>query len=135
MHLNHLLLTWVIYLAAALLGLIVFRRLGLGSVLGFLVAGVVIGPFGFGVIKDPEAVLHFSEFGVVMLLFVIGLEMEPARLWAMRRSVFGAGGLQWMLTAVLLFLLGLYFGLTWAAALVLGLALALLGDVGALVMV
>lgn len=125
MHLNHLLLTWVIYLAAALLGLIIFRRLGLGSVLGFLVAGVVIGPFGFGVISDPEAVLHFSEFGVVMLLFVIGLELEPSRLWAMRRTVFGAGGVQWLLTALVLGSLAWFFGLAWQVALVLGLALAL----------
>ena len=125
MSLEHYMTTWVIYLAAALIGLLLFRRLGLGSVLGFLVAGVVIGPFGFGVVGDPEGVLHFSEFGVVMLLFVIGLELEPARLWEMRKDVFGAGGLQWLLSAFLITGVALAFGLTWQAALVLGLALAL----------
>ena len=89
-----LLLTIVILLVAAILSVPISRRLGLGSVLGYLAAGLVIGPAGLRLITDIENIQHVSEFGVVMLLFVIGLELRPQRLWTMRRSVFGLGGAQ-----------------------------------------
>lgn len=114
-----------ILFAAAVIMVPIFQRLGLGSVLGFLAAGLVAGPFGIGAIGSPDKVLHFAELGVVMLLFVIGLELEPKRLWSMRRAVFGTGGLQVVGTAGLVFALGVAFGLAWQAAVLVGLALAL----------
>ena len=81
----------VALLGAAVVAVPIFRRAGLGSVLGYLAAGLAIGPFGSGLFTDPEAILHVAELGVVMLLFVIGLEMEPSRLWALRREIFGLG--------------------------------------------
>src|SRR6478672_13003667 len=90
---------FLIFLLAAVVAVPLFKRFGLGAVLGYLIAGVLMGPFGLRLVKEPESVLHFSELGVVMLLFVIGLELSPSRLWVMRRSVFGAGGLQVALSA------------------------------------
>ncbi|MEM7060040.1 MAG: monovalent cation:proton antiporter-2 (CPA2) family protein [Pseudomonadota bacterium] len=90
------------YLGAAVVAVPLFNRLGLGSVVGYLVAGAVIGPYGLGFIDNAQSALHFAEFGVVLLLFVIGLELEPSRLWRLRSEIFGLGLLQVMLTAVLL---------------------------------
>jgi len=115
----------LIFLAAAVVAVPLFKRLGLGSVLGYLAAGVVIGPWGAGFVSDVESVLHFAEFGVVLLLFLIGLELQPSRLWALRSSVFGLGGAQVLGTGVLLGGAGLAFGLSWQAALVAGLGLSL----------
>ena len=84
----------LIFLAAAVVSVPIFKRLGLGSVLGYLAAGMVIGPWGVGLISDVESILHFAELGVVLLLFLIGLELQPSRLWELRRSVFGLGGAQ-----------------------------------------
>jgi CPA2 family monovalent cation:H+ antiporter-2/glutathione-regulated potassium-efflux system protein KefB len=81
----------VALLGAAVVAVPLFKRLGLGSVLGYLVAGLVIGPYGFALFSDPNAILHFAELGVVMFLFIIGLEMEPSRLWGMRQQIFGLG--------------------------------------------
>ena len=81
----------VALLGAAVVAVPLFKRLGLGSVLGYLVAGLVIGPYGFGLFSDGQSILHVAELGVVMFLFIIGLEMEPSRLWAMRRQIFGLG--------------------------------------------
>src|SRR5688572_33168253 len=92
----------LVFLLAAVISVPLFRRLGLGAVLGYLTAGVVIGPDGLRAVTDPESVLAASEFGVVMLLFVIGLELSPARLWVMRRQVFGLGGHQVAASAILL---------------------------------
>ena len=116
---------FLIFLLAAVVAVPLFKRFGLGAVLGYLFAGVLMGPFGLRLVKEPESVLHFSELGVVMLLFVIGLELSPSRLWVMRRSVFGAGGLQVALSAVALGAIALGLGLGWQPALVLGLGLAL----------
>lgn len=116
----------VIYLAAAAVVVPLFARFHLGSVLGYLAAGVLIGPSVLGLIRTPESVAGLAEFGVVLLLFVIGLELKPARLWAMRHDIFGLGTAQVLLCGVALwgaFLLTTSF--TWQAALVLGLALAL----------
>ena len=116
---------FLIFLLSAVVAVPLFRRFGLGAVLGYLFAGVVIGPYGFRVVTDPASVLAFSELGVVMLLFVIGLELSPARLWVMRRQVFGIGGLQVAISAVLLGGSAAMLGLGWKTNLIVGLGLAL----------
>jgi len=114
-----------IFLLTAVLLVPLFQRLKLGAVLGYLVAGMIIGPWGIGVVSDAKVTLHFAEFGIVLLLFLIGLELDPARLWALRRAVFGLGGVQVGVTGVVLALAGLAFGLRWEAAVVAGAGLAL----------
>ena len=89
MHLDEFLLATVILLCATAMFVSLFKRLGLGSVLGFLAAGVILGPSGFAIAKDVEGLRHFTELGVVLFLFIIGLEMQPTKLWPMRRLVFG----------------------------------------------
>jgi glutathione-regulated potassium-efflux system ancillary protein KefC len=115
----------LIYLTAAVLCVPLAKRLGLGSVLGYLIAGALIGPWGLRFIDNVESTLHFAEFGVVLMLFVIGLELEPKRLMAMRKSVFGGGTLQVGLCGAALAGGAMAFGLGWKAALVVGAALAL----------
>lgn len=100
----------VALLTASVVAVPLFRKLGLGSVLGYLTAGLVIGPFGFGLISDPVAVLHVAELGVVMFLFIIGLEMRPAKLWALRRDIFGLGLVQVLTCGALLSAVGIYLG-------------------------
>ncbi len=114
-----------IFLAAAVIAVPIAKRLGLGSILGYLAAGAAIGPWGFGWIYEVENILHFAELGVVMLLFLIGLELQPSRLWRMRKPVFGLGGAQVGLTATLMTAAGMFAGLSWNVALTVGLALAL----------
>lgn len=114
-----------IFLLAAVLLVPLCSRLALGAVLGYLVAGVLIGPSELGLVTDVDGILHVSEFGVVLLLFVIGLELQPARLWVLRRQVFGLGTAQVLLTGAALSALALWFGLGWQAALVTGLGLAM----------
>ena len=114
-----------IFLAAAVIAVPVFRRLGLGAVLGYLAAGLAVGPQGLDLVGDVESILHFAEFGVVLLLFVIGLELQPTRLWTMRRPVFGLGGAQVLVTAAAIALVGYALGLPPLAALVAGLGLSL----------
>jgi glutathione-regulated potassium-efflux system protein KefB len=106
----------VALLGAAVVAVPLFRRLGLGSVLGYFVAGVAIGPFGFGWFSEPQAILHVAELGVVMFLFVIGLEMRPAHLWSLRREIFGLGTLQIAVCTALLMATSLLVGLPVAAA-------------------
>src|SRR5688500_141188 len=115
----------LVFLLAAVIAVPVFRRFGLGAVLGYLVAGVLLGPYGIKVIRNAEPVLAASEIGVVMMLFVIGLELSPARLQVMRKPVFGAGGLQVALSGAALGALALLQGLPWQTSLVVGLGLAL----------
>lgn len=116
----------VIYLAAAVIVVPLFNKLGLGAVLGYLVAGLLIGPGILGLIGDVEEVLHFSELGVTLLLFVIGLELQPQRLWQMRRLVFGLGSAQMVLTAtVIAIILHQFFGQTWEMSIIVGLGLSL----------
>ena len=115
----------MIYLAATVVFVPLASRLKLGSVLGYLIAGCAIGPFGLGLVRDVKAILHFAEFGVVLMLFLIGLELDPKRLFAMRRSVFGGGGLQMGACGAVLALGGVAVGLPWKGALVAGLALSL----------
>ena len=114
-----------VYLTAAVVCVPLARRLGLGSILGYLIAGAAIGPWGLQFVVDVESILHFAEFGVVMMLFVIGLELETERLWAMRTAVFGGGTLQLVLSGAALAAGGLALGLPWRGALVAGLAIAL----------
>ncbi|MGU3496882.1 monovalent cation:proton antiporter-2 (CPA2) family protein [Xanthobacteraceae bacterium A53D] len=102
----------VTVLGAGVIAVPLFKRLGLGSVLGYLAAGVVLGPYFLRVIGGPEALLHFAELGVVMFLFVIGLEMKPARLWGMRRDIFGLGAAQVAICGALMTGLGILAGLT-----------------------
>ncbi|MBO6719586.1 MAG: cation:proton antiporter [Rhizobiaceae bacterium] len=98
-------------LAAGVIAVPIFKRIGLGSVLGYLTAGLIIGPFGIGLFSDPEAILHVAELGVVMFLFIIGLEMQPSRLWGLRRAIFGLGAIQVAVCALVLTLVGIAFGL------------------------
>jgi len=115
-------------LGAAAIAAPVARWLKVGSVLGYLCAGIVLGPFGFGQffsIYQAKEFLHIAEFGVVLLLFLIGLELRPKRLWAMRNSVLGAGGTQVAVSATLITIATLVLGFAWQAALFIGLALAL----------
>ncbi|KLV07519.1 potassium transporter KefB [Photobacterium aquae] len=121
----------VVFLAAAVVAVPIAQRLGIGSVLGYLLAGIAIGPWGLGLIDDVDAILRFSEFGVVLLLFLIGLELNPKKLWQMRGPILGLGGSQVLLTSVVITLAmmvagrSLLPGLTWADALVVGMGLAL----------
>lgn len=117
----------VILLGAALIAVLIFRRLGLGAVLGYLVAGIAIGPDGLGLIGEPETVLAYSEIGIILLLFLVGLELSPSRLWLMRRDIFLFGPLQVALCGLAMFGVILAFmpQFSWEAALVLGLPLAL----------
>ncbi|HNP34546.1 MAG TPA: monovalent cation:proton antiporter-2 (CPA2) family protein [Woeseiaceae bacterium] len=115
----------LIYLLAAVISVPISRALGFGSVLGYLAAGILIGPFGIALIPDYHRTMHVAELGVVLLLFVIGLELQPSRLWIMRRMVFGLGALQVLVTGAAIALLAWLLGKTPTAALVLGAALAL----------
>ncbi|MCR9218782.1 MAG: monovalent cation:proton antiporter-2 (CPA2) family protein [Alphaproteobacteria bacterium] len=115
-----------VFLGAAVVAVPIFQRLKLGSILGYLAAGAVLGPAGLAVIDNAENVLNFAEFGVVLLLFVIGLELKPSRLWSLKRDIFGLGMLQVMITGVLLAAIGVHgLGWSWNAALAGGFAVAL----------
>ena len=123
---NHsLLFNAFIYLLAAVLAVPVSKRMGFGAVLGYLLAGVAIGPWGLALIREAEDILHFAEFGVVLLLFAIGLELNPRRLWAMRKPIFGLGAAQVTITAVLLSGIGIAFGLDGSVAVVAAMGLSL----------
>src|SRR4029453_9197690 len=114
-----------VYLSASVIAVPIARRLGLGSVLGYLIAGIAIGPFALGLVgREGQDVLHFAEFGVVMMLFLIGLELEPAKLWSLRGALLGMGGLQVVATSALLALAALVFQ-PWRSAVVIGFVLSL----------
>ncbi len=115
----------VALLGSTVVAVTIFKRLGLGSVLGYLVAGLAIGPYGVGLFTNPAAILHIAELGVVMLLFVIGLEMEPARLWALRKEIFGLGVMQVGTCGALLTGVGVLLGFTPAVAFVAGMGFVL----------
>ena len=106
----------VALLGAAVVMVPLFRRFGLGSVLGYFTAGLAIGPFGLGWFSDPQAILHTAELGVVMFLFVIGLEMRPSHLWSLRKEIFGLGTAQIAACAIVLTLVAKLFGLPWQVA-------------------
>ncbi len=115
----------LLFLTVVVVAVPLFKRLGLGSVLGYLVAGVLIGPHGLRLIPEVEAVAGAAELGVVLLLFLIGLELQPRRLWELRKRVFGVGGAQVALSGASLAVGALLLGLSWQAALVAGLGLSL----------
>jgi glutathione-regulated potassium-efflux system ancillary protein KefC len=121
--------TWLInsfiYLSAAVIAVPVSKALGLGSIIGYLAAGIAIGPWGLGLVTNVEDILHFAEFGVVLMLFLVGLELEPKRLWSLRRPIFGWGSAQVLGCALLLTGVALAFGVGWRVALVASLGLAL----------
>ena len=120
-----ILLQAFVFLLAAIVAVPIAKRFGLGSVLGYLVAGAIIGPFGLKVFGDPESVMHAAEFGVVIMLFLIGLELQPSLLWRMRTAIVGMGGAQVLATGLALGAVALAFGLDWRSALTVGLILAL----------
>ena len=116
----------LIYLAAAVVSVPIAKRLGLGSVLGYLIAGIAIGPFALGLVgEEGQDVLHFAEFGVVMMLFLIGLELQPSLLWRLRSSILGLGGLQVGVTGAVITAIAIAVGLDWRSGLAIGLILAL----------
>lgn len=112
------LLSVVILLSAAVIAVPLFKRLGLGSILGYLAAGLVIGPFGFGLFSDPEKIIHIAELGVVMFLFIIGLEMKPSHIWGLRNHIFCLGAFQIFSAIAALMGIGLLYGLSWQVAFV-----------------
>jgi glutathione-regulated potassium-efflux system ancillary protein KefC/glutathione-regulated potassium-efflux system protein KefB len=114
-----------IFLTAAVVTVPIFKKLGLGTVIGYLTAGILIGPWGLGLITDVESILHFSEFGVVLLMFIIGLELQPSRLWVLRRTVFGLGSAQLVATALLVAMGAWLAGQQVQAALFIGAGLAM----------
>src|SRR4029453_6852554 len=114
-----------VFLIAALVVVPIFKRFGLSAVLGYLTAGVAIGPGGLGLTGDSRGLFAIAEIGVVLLLFVIGLELQPKRLWVMRRAVFGLGNAQLIATSLVLALMLHALGVAPPSALVLGFALAL----------
>jgi len=116
----------LIYLLAAVIAVPIAKRLGLGSVLGYLIAGIIIGPSALQLVGDQTDVMHFAEFGVVIMLFLVGLELQPSRLWALRKPILGLGGSQVIITAsVLAVLLMVLANLSWQVSLALGLTVAL----------
>ncbi len=114
-----------IFLGSALLVVPLLKRFGLAAVLGYLATGVMLGPSVLGLMNNGEQVMHVAEYGVVMLLFLIGLEMEPARLWVLRRSVFGLGALQMLGTGLLFTGIGLWLGYSRAVSAIAGFGLAM----------
>jgi len=114
-----------IYLAAAVIAVPLAKKLGLGSIIGYLAAGIGIGPWGLGLVTNVQDILHFAEFGVVLMLFLVGLELEPQRLWSLRRPIFGWGSAQVLGCTALLTGAAMAFGVGWQTALVAGLGLAL----------
>ena len=122
---SHTLIQALIYLGSAALIVPIAVRLGLGSVLGYLIAGCIIGPWGLRLVTDAESILHFAEIGVVLMLFVIGLELDPQRLWKLRASVFGGGALQMVACGGLIGVFCMFLGLRWQVAELIGMTLAL----------
>ncbi len=114
-----------IYLSAAVIAVPLSKALGLGSIIGYLAAGIAIGPWGLGLVTNVEDILHFAEFGVVLMLFLVGLELEPRRLWSLRRPIFGWGSAQVLGCALILTAVAMAVGVGWKTSLVAGLGLAL----------
>jgi len=115
----------LIYLSAAVIAVPLSRALGLGSIIGYLAAGMAIGPWGIGLVSNVQDILHFAEFGVVLMLFLVGLELEPRRLWSLRRPIFGWGSAQMLGCTFAIGGVALLLGQSWQVALIAGLGLAL----------
>ncbi|MFD0914470.1 monovalent cation:proton antiporter-2 (CPA2) family protein [Methylophilus luteus] len=125
MNTSHFLFQAAIYLSAAIILVPLFKRLGLGSVLGYLIAGILIGPSALKLIADPEHVLHFAEFGVVLMLFLIGLELESQKVWELRKLLFGLGGTQVTLTILLMTVIAHTLTFSWSEAIIIGMGVAM----------
>lgn len=115
----------LVYLAAAVIAVPLAKALGVGAIIGYLGAGILIGPRGLNLVHDPQDMLHFAEFGVVLMLFLVGLELEPRRLWALRRPIFGWGSVQLFGSAAVMTGVAAAFGVDWRIALVAALGLAM----------
>jgi glutathione-regulated potassium-efflux system ancillary protein KefC len=115
----------LVYLAAAVVAVPLAKALGVGSIIGYLAAGILIGPWGLNLVHDPQEMLHFAEFGVVLMLFLVGLELEPRRLWALRRPIFGWGSVQLLGSAAVMTGAAIAFGVDWRIALVAALGLGM----------
>ncbi|HEY0039433.1 MAG TPA: monovalent cation:proton antiporter-2 (CPA2) family protein [Flavisolibacter sp.] len=123
---NSFLFQALVYLAAAVVTVPLAKKVGLGSVLGYLLAGVLIGPAILGFVgSEGQDIMHFAEFGVVMMLFLIGLELEPSLLWKLRKPIIGLGGLQVMITSVVVAIVAMSFAMPWQQSLALGMILSL----------
>lgn len=122
---DNLLLNIFIFLAAASIMVPIASRFKLGSVLGYLIVGILIGPFGLKLIGNSQQIMHFAEFGVIMMLFLIGLELEPAMLWKLRKLIMGLGSLQVIMTTSVLIAIGLTLGYEWRSTVAVSMALAL----------
>ncbi len=126
MHLDEIFFRIMIYLLAAVVSVPIAKKIGLGSVLGYLIAGIAIGPYAFGLVgSEGEDVMHIAEFGVVIMLFIVGLELHPGMLWRMKRLIFGLGGMQIGFTALIFAIITAFFWLDTAQAITTGLILAL----------
>ncbi|MFW8591332.1 monovalent cation:proton antiporter-2 (CPA2) family protein [Glaciecola sp. 2405UD65-10] len=121
---EHFLLQLFIFLAAGAVAVPIAKKLGLGSVLGYLIAGIIVGPFGASLINNIDDIMHFTEFGVVMMLFLVGLELKPSMLWKMKGPILGTGGVQVFASSFIIFAIAVFF-LPWQQALAIGLILAL----------
>lgn len=113
------------FIASAVILVPIFQKLGLGSILGYLVAGIIVGPFGLSLVHETEMLKHFAELGVILLLFIIGLEIQPAKLWQMRRKLFGLGDLQILSCSLAFMAIAIYFGMSAIPAAVIGFGLSL----------
>jgi monovalent cation:proton antiporter-2 (CPA2) family protein len=126
MHSGDIMYQAFVFLLAAIISVPIAKRLGMGSVLGYLIAGVVIGPYMLALVgKDVKSIMHFAEFGVVMMLFLVGLELQPKVLWKMRVPILGLGGLQVVVTSLALCLIGIALGFSWQTSMAVGLILSL----------
>lgn len=122
---SHALLNIFIFLVTACMIVPIAGRFKMGAVLGYLLSGILIGPYAFGFIENPQEIMHFAEFGVIMMLFLIGLELEPKTLWRLRKTIVGLGSLQMLLTSAALAAVGVFLGFSWELSLTCGMALAL----------
>jgi monovalent cation:proton antiporter-2 (CPA2) family protein len=113
------------FIASAVILVPIFHKLGLGSILGYLVAGIIVGPYGLSMIHETDALKHFAELGVILLLFIIGLEIQPSKLWSMRKRLFGLGGLQVLLCSIAFMLIAMKFGIPTIPSAIIGFALSL----------